>query len=956
MSDFYDVKINVRSSVKLLPEIKGLLLVKSNHERLFRDIVFSPWLDILSHDNDSHMMHYVLQHQVLVFNFRSDSPPIIFHIGDHWLEFGQKEFCLITGFRFGNVSEKYGRMSPFFNRHFLENKTRNGFKRITGFDLLRVLRDKNTWLKMLDEDAVRLYLLIASELVFMGKEKRNFLTKHLMWLVDDFDAWNVFPWGEYMWDTFYQRAINVVSKHTEHHLAELKKNPNFNATYNLYGFVWAFKIWIMESYPNSKKWWSKKANVIPRGLALLNDKKFEKSDYDFLFGPLSNLNVALISSTEEMRQAWFMANVEYIKGLADQDGNFFQDDEARVNCIEHNNGMCGDTEVGKFMQDEEARVNGIEHHNGMCGDTEVGKFVQDEEARVNGIKHHNGMCGDTEVGKFMQDEEERVNGIEHHNGMCGDTEDGNFAEGIDETICPKSNQMSVEEGDGVLDSEGDGVHFHNDTSNHIGGLSTEAKPSSSSSNPGIDKDASHLDDFMEIDGENVKDGYTNSQDHLHLLIKVLESKTENPTLDVVVPPKDDDCILRTRKPNDAYDVVEVDNYEDDYMLILNDEEKPVKSTLNDMELKQEPDKINVKQGILEQQPNAPKGKTTVFKETVGVKVEEKHGLRRGVGPLKVKKKNCQRALRPYYLLRSAKDRKKKLAMALKPLFGQQSATTPVPKKRKSRIMKTEVNVPPFDFEDISEQLRIRSMNDIMTHEHFVENLSRPDDYKSDKVTVLEHMCEFITNKDLPEYRFPWGKRDIVIGRSFWLSLSCLNTVKAGWLNDHHLDLWIDLIWSLRPPEADWAIVSPHFSTCILSGMMSDYFSNGHMYPLPWQAVEKVYFLVNEPKTHWYLAELEIHTGVVTFYDSLGWAGGSRRRWWRRTKKLLPEKLTVYLVMHGILERKGISADDYKITYKLCRNIPLIVDDPLEIALAYRERMLEYFWSHKIPVKRTSSIV
>ncbi|GJZ38907.1 hypothetical protein Tco_0585470 [Tanacetum coccineum] len=594
-----------------------------------------------------------------------------------------------------------------------------------------------------------------------------------------------------------------------------------------------------ESYPNSKKWRSKKANVIPRGLA---------------WSKLSNPNVALISSHEEMRQAWFMASVDFIKGLAYQDGKILHDDEARVNCIEHKNRMCSDTEVGRFVQDEKARVNGIEHHNGMCGDTEVGNFVQDEEARVDGIEHHNRMCGYTEDGNFLQDEEARVNGIEHHNGMCGDIEDGNFVEGIDETICPKTNQMSVKEGDGVLDSVGDDVDLsqtneviqqavnistmsstvlllkkrkddefdeltkrlskletsqtflllknllktdvcienestdfnHNDTSNHIGGLSTEAKPSSSSSHPGNDKDASHLDDLMKIDGENVKDGYPNSQDHLHLLIKV-----------------------------------EVVNYEDDYMLMSNDEEKPVKSSLNDMELEQEPDKIAVKQGILEQQPNAPKGNTIVFEETVEVKVEEKPGLGRGLGSLKVKKKNCQRALRPNYLLRSAKDKKKKLAMALKPPFGQQSATTPVPKKRKSRIMKTEVIVPPFDL------------------------------------------------------------------------------------------------------------------------------------------------------------ELEIRTGVVTLYDSLGWAGASRRRWWRQIQKSLPEKLTVYLVMHGIFESNSISANDYKITYKyvdapfqaslfgdcviwvcifiygLCRNLPLTVDDPLEIALAYRERMLEYFWSHKIPVKRIS---
>ncbi|GJY07034.1 F-box domain containing protein [Tanacetum coccineum] len=220
------------------------------------------------------------------------------------------------------------------------------------------------------------------------------------------------------------------------------------------------------------------------------------------------------------------------------------------------------------------------------------------------------------------------------------------------------------------------------------------------------------------------------------------------------------------------------------------------------------------------------------------------------------------------------------------------------------------------------------------------NLSRPDGCKSDKVTVPEYMPAFINNKDLPEYQFLWGKRDI------------------------HLDVWIDLMWSLRPPEADWTIVSPHFSTCILNGMMQDYFSNGHMYPLPWIAVETVYFLVNEPKQHWCLAQFEIRTGVVTFYDSLGCDGRSRRRWWRRMKKVLPKKLTLYLLMHGIFDSKGISADHYKITYnyasvpfqaslygdcgiwvrtfiyRLCRNLPVAVDnDPLETA--YNQALPSY---------------
>nr|GEY62137.1 hypothetical protein [Tanacetum cinerariifolium] len=103
-----------------------------------------------------------------------------------------------------------------------------------------------------------------------------------MWLVDDFGAWNTYPWGEYTWEKFSKMTVNVVATHIAHHLAEIKKNLNFNVTYNLYEFAWAFK--------------------------------------------LSNPNVALISSLEEIRNGWFMASIEFIKGLADQDGNIFEDD------------------------------------------------------------------------------------------------------------------------------------------------------------------------------------------------------------------------------------------------------------------------------------------------------------------------------------------------------------------------------------------------------------------------------------------------------------------------------------------------------------------------------------------------------------------------------------------------------------------------------------------------------
>nr|GFC22406.1 phospholipase-like protein [Tanacetum cinerariifolium] len=69
--------------------------------------------------------------------------------------------------------------------------------------------------------------------------------------------------------------------------------------------------------------------------------------------------------------------------------------------------------------------------------------------------------------------------------------------------------------------------------------------------------------------------------------------------------------------------------------------------------------------------------------------------------------------------------------------------------------------------------------------------------------------------------------------------------------------------------------SPHFLTCTLGGSMIDYYSNGVRYPVAFRDVEKVYFSVNEPKKHWCLAELHISSGVVTFYDSLGWVCENR---------------------------------------------------------------------------------
>ncbi|GKD79911.1 hypothetical protein Tco_1342532, partial [Tanacetum coccineum] len=152
-------------------------------------------------------------------------------------------------------------------------------------------------------DAVRVCLLLVAELVFMGKEDKNCIPRHLVSLVEDFD-----------------------SKHRAFHLDKKKQNPDYYPTYNLYDFPLAFKIWILESYPNSKKWWSKKDNVLPRALAWSNVTKFGKNDYNGFLGPDSNPKLELYATPLEQQTKWFKASIEYISGLVDLDMNVSEDD------------------------------------------------------------------------------------------------------------------------------------------------------------------------------------------------------------------------------------------------------------------------------------------------------------------------------------------------------------------------------------------------------------------------------------------------------------------------------------------------------------------------------------------------------------------------------------------------------------------------------------------------------
>ncbi|GJU74416.1 hypothetical protein Tco_1265821 [Tanacetum coccineum] len=100
-------------------------------------------------------------------------------------------------------------------------------------DLFALFYDEEKISKLSDEDAIRLCLLLSLEVIFMGRDLVSVVDDVYLRMVNDLDAWNLFPWGEHVWRQLYDSIRNVSSKHKLEHLAGLKRNPNHVPSYSL---------------------------------------------------------------------------------------------------------------------------------------------------------------------------------------------------------------------------------------------------------------------------------------------------------------------------------------------------------------------------------------------------------------------------------------------------------------------------------------------------------------------------------------------------------------------------------------------------------------------------------------------------------------------------------------------------------------------------------------------------
>ncbi|GJX81092.1 phospholipase-like protein [Tanacetum coccineum] len=233
------------------------------------------------------------------------------------IQFGRGEFCLVTGLRFRVENrEEYDTQAnlPFRRRMFSSHLDGQP---ITGIDITNAIVGP-TFAELYDDDAVGICCLGILQLVILGAENRRIVPQWLLRIANDRVAWNKYPWGSYVWPTLYSQLRNANVRRWSQFYVEETTNENDAKTYSLFGYTWAFKTWILESfrvtsiryfyrfdrYPRVATWRKKKG----RFLAEMVIPFFE-----------GNIPAARLTPDDnEARSDWWISSKAYFDGFIDQ--------------------------------------------------------------------------------------------------------------------------------------------------------------------------------------------------------------------------------------------------------------------------------------------------------------------------------------------------------------------------------------------------------------------------------------------------------------------------------------------------------------------------------------------------------------------------------------------------------------------------------------------------------------
>ncbi|PWA77753.1 phospholipase-like protein [Artemisia annua] len=188
---------------------------------------------------------------------------------------------------------------------------------------------------------------------------------------------------------------------------------------------------------------------------------------------------------------------------------------------------------------------------------------------------------------------------------------------------------------------------------------------------------------------------------------------------------------------------------------------------------------------------------------------------------------------------------------------------------------------------------------------WIEVLDRP--YANlDRIYVSYEIDRFLLMDGWPDCKFPWCG-EITVDRTFWDSLIGLDDKRKGWLLDEHIDIWIAYMWHTRPDDRDWSMPE----------MRSFYLSMR-------EALE---------------TRLPEVLKAADVFDQKG---------------IDPVSYRIKFMNAEDVPRQGGLFDDCGVwvcilLFRLGNGRPLEFDNPTQAALAYRERLIKFYYKHKIHV-------
>ena len=236
--------LTCRSKLTLIHDLRRTFR-DTNKEALFRRTCFAWLFDLAEMQETCILLHYISLCQEELAPGDTEVVPLTYHVRGHELKFGREEFCLVTGLRFGVEFKNHfkGRPTPFRRRVFSSHHDCRNIN--VGMVYSKINSDE--FGKLSDIDAVRLSLVGLLMSVLLGREAGYKVDSWVWSLVDNLDAWNMYPWGNLVWRVLYGQLAGAAEKRFEAFYAKPRPQPDAsgnvrNPKYTFMGFVWAFKV------------------------------------------------------------------------------------------------------------------------------------------------------------------------------------------------------------------------------------------------------------------------------------------------------------------------------------------------------------------------------------------------------------------------------------------------------------------------------------------------------------------------------------------------------------------------------------------------------------------------------------------------------------------------------------------------------------------------------------------